>query len=92
MEIQWVLTFCKILLPLVSKKVASFYNSNSFLGLLANKNERITTNLLDTALWTKKKGFEWPNLYDAHNNALPPNMEPISLSFALTHQLCIQQT
>ncbi len=35
MEIQWVLTFCKILLPMVSKKVASFYNSSNILGLLA---------------------------------------------------------
>jgi hypothetical protein len=79
------LTFCKILLPLVFKKVASFYNSNVSWDFLQNKNERITTNFLDSALWTKKKGLESRNLYNVHNNALPPNMEPISLSFALTH-------
>jgi hypothetical protein len=49
------------------------------------RNEWITTNLPNSALWTKKKKFEWPNLYDVHNNALPPNKEPISLSFAPTH-------
>jgi hypothetical protein len=52
---------------------------------LQNKNEGIATNLLGNALWIENKRFECSNLYDVHNNALPPNKEPISLSFALTH-------
>jgi hypothetical protein len=59
---------------------------------LQTKNEWIVTNLPNGALWTKKKMFEWLNLYNVHNIALPPNKEPISLSFALTHQFYIQQT
>jgi hypothetical protein len=57
-----------------------------FLGTSCKiRNERITTNLPNSALWTKIKKFEWPNLYNVHKNALPPNKEPIFLSFALTH-------
>jgi hypothetical protein len=85
MEIQWVLTFCKILLPLVLRKLQAFTTQAISWDFLQNKNERITTNLPNNALWTRKKGFEWPNLYNVHNNALPPNVEPISFSFALTH-------
>jgi hypothetical protein len=70
----------------VSKRVASFYNSNTFFGTSCKKrNEKIATNVPNNALWTKKKRFEWPNLHDVHNNALPPNKELISPSFALTH-------
>jgi hypothetical protein len=52
---------------------------------LQKRNEKIATNVPNNALWTKKKRFEWPNLHDVHNNALPPNKELISPSFALTH-------
>jgi hypothetical protein len=45
-----------------SRKLQPFATQALSWDFLQNNNEGIATSLPNSALWTKKKMFEWPNL------------------------------
>jgi hypothetical protein len=71
-EIQWVLPFHKILLPLESMRVQAFTTQSFSYDFMQNRNEIIVSNFPNITLWIEKERFEWPSWCDVHNNGLAP--------------------